>query len=149
MVCLIRNVVTNELQGLQRTAIGPNGEKIKNEKGKTLRMCLGAVKLGAIKIDADEDVTMGLCIGEGVETCLAGCRIGYRPIWSVINAAGVAAFPVLPGLDGLTIFVEKGEANKQACEACAARWDAAGVEVRFVNPLSGKDLNDELQEVGQ
>ena len=109
--------------------------------GKTLRMSLGLVKGGAIKIDPDEDVAQGLYIGEGVETCLAGRQAGYAPAWSVISAAGVAAFPVLPGAEALTVFGETDAANARAIEACRARWVDAGREV-IVTHLIGSDLND-------
>jgi CHC2 zinc finger len=79
MVCLVRNIITNQPQAIQRTALHPNGTAVKRG-GKTYRMGLSAIAGGAIKIDPDEDVTMGLCIGEGLETCLAGRQMGFRPV---------------------------------------------------------------------
>jgi hypothetical protein len=69
MICLIRNIETNEPQAIHRTALSRDGAAIKRNK-KTYRLTLGPVANGAIKLDPDEDVTRGLCIGEGVETCL-------------------------------------------------------------------------------
>jgi putative DNA primase/helicase len=97
VVCLIRNIVSNRPQGIQRTALAPDGAPIKRN-GKTLRMSLGDVKGGAIKLDTDEYVAQGLCIGEGAESCLAGRQLGYAPVWALISASGIAAFPVLPGI---------------------------------------------------
>ena len=71
MVCLVRGFVTNEPQAIHRTALSPGGIAIKRN-GKTFRMTLGQIAGGAIKLDPDEDVTQGLSIGEGVETCLSG-----------------------------------------------------------------------------
>ena len=105
MICLVRNIVSNEPQGIQRTALTFDGNAVKRD-GKTLRMSLGIVKGGAIKIDPDEQVEQGVCIGEGVETCLSGRKLGYAPVWSVITNTGIEDFPVLSGLGGLTIFVE-------------------------------------------
>jgi hypothetical protein len=102
MVCLVRNILTNERQAIHRTALTADGTAIKRN-GKTFRMSLGPVRGGAVKIDPDEDVTQGLCIGEGVETCLAGRQMGLRPVWSAVNTSGVANFPVLPGVVGLHI----------------------------------------------
>jgi putative DNA primase/helicase len=86
MVCLVRNIITNEPQGVHRTALAAGGAPIKSSNGKTLRMSLGSIVGGAIKLDPDEHVEQGVCIGEGVETCLAGRQMGLRPVWSVVNS---------------------------------------------------------------
>jgi putative DNA primase/helicase len=146
MVCLVRNIVTNHPQGIQRTALMPDGTAVKRN-GKTFRLSLSSISGGAIKIDPDEDVTHGLCIGEGLETCLSGQLIGYRPVWSVLSKSGVAGFPLLPGIDGLTIFGEYDEKQQsmEAIQACADRWLAARKEVLTAWPMAGNDLNDELR----
>jgi hypothetical protein len=145
MVCLVRNVVTNEPQGVHRTALALDGTAIKRN-GKTFRMSLGPTSGGAIKLDPDDDVTQALCIGEGVETCLSGRQIGYRPVWAV-GLAGITKFPVLPGIDGLTIFGERDEKeqNEKEIQKCAGRWLEAGIETLTVWPLVGNDLNDEVK----
>jgi hypothetical protein len=145
MVCLIRNIVSNEPQGVHRTALAPDGAAIKRN-GKTFRMLLG----GAIKIDPDEDVTQGICIGEGLETCLSGRQMepSLRPVWSLVSTGGIANFPILPGIEGLHIFAENDAngASAKAVEACARRWYEAGRDVFVITPDVG-DLNDELREV--
>lgn len=146
MVCLARDIITNKPQGIHRTALAPDGTAIKRN-GKTYRLSLGLVAGGAIKIDPDEEVTQGLCIGEGVETCLSGKQMGLQPVWSVLNASGVENFPVLSYIDGLHIFREN-DANgrsQKAVETCADRWLEAGREVLTVTPDVGNDLNDELR----
>jgi hypothetical protein len=145
MVCLVRGIVSNKPQAIHRTALTPEGLAVKRD-GKTFRMSLGPVAGGAIKIDADEHATQGLCLGEGVETCLAGRQMGLRPVWSAISKTGVASFPVLPGLEGLHILRENDAnlAGPKAVENCAARWRNAGLDVRVVDPGRGSDLNDEL-----
>jgi hypothetical protein len=126
MVCLVRNIVTNEPQGIHRTALAPDGTAVKRN-GKTFRMTLGPVKDGAIKLDPDEDVTQGLCIGEGVETCLAGRQMGYRPVWAVVYDSGLTGFPVLPGIDGLTIFGERDEKGSKREGEGGRQWARRGV----------------------
>jgi putative DNA primase/helicase len=145
MVCLIRNIVSNEPQGIHRTALMAGGPAVRRD-GKTFRKSLGQVTGGAIKLDPDEDVTQGLCIGEGVETCLAGRQMGYCPVWAV-GLAGITNFPVLPGIDGLTIFGERDEKeqNEKAIQKCATRWLEAGIEMLTAWPLAGNDLNDEIK----
>jgi hypothetical protein len=128
----------------------PDGTAVKRN-GKTFRLSLGPIGGGAIKLDPDEDVEQGLCIGEGVETCLSGRQIGLRPVWSAVNTGGVKNFPIVPGIDGLHIFKEN-DANGQSAkdvEACARRWYEAGRDVVIVEPDTGKDLNDELREAAR
>jgi putative DNA primase/helicase len=146
MICLVRNIVTNEPQGIHRTALMPDGTAVKRN-GKTFRLSLGSMAGGAIKIDPNEDVTQGICIGEGLETCLAGQQMEppLRPSWSLISTGGVTNFPVLRGIDGIHIFKELGQTSEKAVEACAARWHAAGRTVLIVMPEIGSDLNDELR----
>jgi putative DNA primase/helicase len=145
MVCLMRNIVTDEPQAIHRTALSLDGTAIKRN-GKTFRMSLGPTSGGAIKLDLDADVTQGLCVGEGVETCLSGRQMGYRPVWAV-GLGGITKFPVLPGIDGLTIFGERDEKeqNEKAIQKCAGRWLEARVETLTAWPLAGNDLNDEIK----
>jgi hypothetical protein len=144
MVCLVRNIVTNEQRGVHRTALAADGTAVKRD-GKTFRMSLGPIAGGAIKIDPDEDVTQGLCIGEGVETCVSGRQLGLQPVWSVISVGGIERFPVLAGIDGLAIIRENDCVSAKAVEACARRWFEAGREVTIVTSELGSDLNDELR----
>ena len=144
MICLVRNIVTNAPQGLHRTALAADGTAIKRG-GKTYRKSLGQIADGAIKLDPDEAVTHGLCIGEGVETCLAGRQNGFRPVWAAISTHGIAVFPILPGIEGLTILGEADSANRRDVEACATRWRGLGCEVIVSDPLLGSDLNDVMR----
>jgi putative DNA primase/helicase len=114
-------------------------------------MSLGSIAGGAIKLDPNEDVEQRLCIGEGVETCLAGRQMGLRPVWSAVNIGGVASFPVLPGVDGLHIFKENDPQGQsaRAVETCARRWYEAGRNVIIIEPDTAKDLNDELMEAAR
>lgn len=145
MVCLVRNIVTNEPQGIHRTALMPDGTAVKRN-GKTFRMSLGSIAVGAIKLDPDEDIEQGLCIGEGVETCLSGRQMGLRPVWSAVSTGGVASFPVLPGIDGLHIFKENDPQGQsaRAVETCARRWYEAGHEVIIVTPETARGLGAKL-----
>jgi hypothetical protein len=151
MVCLVRNIFSDEPQAIQRTALNSDGTKVKRD-GKTLRMSLAPIAGGAIKLDPDDDVEQGLCIGEGVETCLAGRQKGLRPAWCAVGTAGVANFPVLPGIDGLHIHRENDAngASAKAVETCCRRWYDAGRDVIIVDPDEEfGDLNDELMEAAQ
>jgi putative DNA primase/helicase len=126
----------------------PDGPAIKRD-GRTFRLTLGPIAGGAIKLDPDENVTQGLCLGEGIETCLSAAQMGLRPVWAAINAGGIEAFPVLDGIEALTLLLEfdadgtPNDANARAIEACSRRWLAAGKEVLHATPPDGcGDAND-------
>jgi Toprim domain/CHC2 zinc finger len=150
MVCLVRNIASNEPQGIHRTALAADGTAIKRN-GKTFRLSLGTIAEGAIKLDPDEDVTQRLCIGEGVETCLSGRQMGLRPVWSAVNTGGIEKFPILAGIEGLHLFAENDAngASAKAVEECARRWHDTGRDVIIVEPDTAKDLNDELREAAR
>jgi putative DNA primase/helicase len=145
MVCLVRNITTNEPQGVHRTALMRDGTAVKRNS-KTLRMTLGLMAGGAIKLDPDEDMMQHLCIGEGVETCLSGRQLGLQPVWSIISVGGIERFPVLPDIDRIQIIRENDPngASERAVKKCADRWYEAGREVFIVASDIGNDLNDEL-----
>jgi hypothetical protein len=138
MLALFRNIKTDEPQALSRTFLDPQGKKLG-------RKFLGPVAGAAIKLDADDTVTMGLVVGEGVETCLAARQLGLRPAWALGSAGAIAGFPVLGGVECLTLLAEHDEASARAVETCARRWHSAGHEVLIDRALIGKDLNDALR----
>ena len=139
MVALMRSVTTNEPQAIHRTRLTPDGAKVD-------RRMLGIAAGAAVKLDADDEVTMGLAIGEGTETCLAARALGFKPCWAVASAGAVERFPVLGGIECLTILAENDDTNARAVEACAARWHAAGAEVHIIRSTRGSDLNDVLKQ---
>jgi CHC2 zinc finger/Toprim domain len=144
MVALVRNILTNEPQAIQRTALNADGTRKRDADGKTMRLSLGPVVGGAVKLDADESVIQGLCIGEGVETTLSGMRMGLRPAWCLVSRIGIAKFPLLPGVEGLHILAEHDQPSQHAVAECVGRWKAARRAVLIAESETGKDLNDEL-----
>lgn len=142
MVALYRDITTNEPCGLHRTFLDSAGSKLD-------RKMLGRARNAAIKLDTDEEVTLGLHIGEGVETCVAAWLAGFRPVWALGSASAIAAFPVLSGIESITVLCEAGDggANARAVQACAPRWKKAGRDVLLAIPQVGGDLNDVWFEV--
>jgi hypothetical protein len=138
MLAVMRNIRTNEISAVQRTALTPEGRKIE-------RRMLGVAGEAAIKLDADADVNSRLTVGEGFETCLAACHLRFRPIWALGSVAAIASFPVLPGIESLTILEETGDsgASSRAIQECGSRWHLEGREVILVTPHGCKgDIND-------
>jgi hypothetical protein len=142
MVALFRDIRTNEPCGIHRVFLDSEGRKID-------RRMLGRAGGAAIKLDADEDVTLGLVIGEGIETCIAAWLAGFRPVWALGSAGAIAEFPVLSGIEGLTLLgeINDGGENYKKTQECAARWIGAGRQVIRVTPLIGEDLNGVWREI--
>jgi hypothetical protein len=143
MIAAMRTIAGDELVAVHRTRLTPDGRKLD-------RRMLGPSSGAVIKLDPDDAVTMGLVIGEGVETCLTGRQVGFRPTWATGSSGGIAKFPVLSGVDALTIHGEKDAngANSRAVAECGARWHEAGRGVIVATPLRGKDINDALNGGG-
>jgi hypothetical protein len=145
MIALMTDPVTNEPVGIHRTFLRADGVA-KIEHG-TAKMMLGAA--GVVRLVNDEDVALGLGIAEGIETSLAIMRhAGWRPVWAVGSAGGIRGFPVLSGIECLTIFpdADASGTGQKAAEACAQRWLAAGHEVAIVTPPVGQDWDDRFKE---
>jgi putative DNA primase/helicase len=140
MLTAFRALDGDGLVAVHRTALTDRGEKID-------RRMLGPVAGAAIKIDADENVEQGLTVGEGFETCLAARGLGFRPVWALGSAGAIGEFPVLSGIDALTILGEsdKKGTNEANALACARRWQTAGHEAEIVFPTIDGDMNDLVQ----
>ena len=139
LVALIQDVVTGEPVGVHRRALTLDGTSA------GAPMTLGPKSHGAIRL---ADPSNGeLAIAEGIESCLAGMMLGFEPAWSVLDASGVAKFPILHQVQRLTILVDNDESGtgQRAATICHDRWAAAGKGVRRVIPdTSGHDANDLL-----
>jgi hypothetical protein len=137
-------VLGNEPRGIWRRPI--SGEK---------PMTLGPTAC-VIRLWPDEVVERGLVLGEGVETVLAAAtRISHRctllqPAWASGGSGNIRKFPVLSGIEALTLLVDHDRpdqydrrAGQEAAAECAARWSAAGREVTRLTPKAlGADFND-------
>ncbi len=138
MVAAFRAIQGDAITAVHRTRLTPEGVKVD-------RRMLGIAAGAAMKLDADDTVTSGLHIAEGLETAQAGRQLGLRPAWALGSAGAIATFPVLGGVECLTIMAENDDANRRAVEACATRWHRDGCEVVIVEPVTGSDLNDAMR----
>ncbi len=138
MVGCLREIQGDAITGVHKTRLTREGAKV----GRKMQGKAGG---SAIKLDPDDAVTMGLSIAEGIETAVQGRQLGFVPAWALGSAGGIAAFPVLGGIECLTIHAERDDTNAKAVETCAARWHRAGREVVIVEPRTGSDLNDAVR----
>lgn len=144
MVALVADVVTNAPKAIHRTALTTDGRKAVVEG--LARLSLGPVGGGAVKLTADENVTLCLGIGEGIESTLSlrlAPEFGASPVWALLSAGQVAMLPVLAGIEALWIAVDHDPAGIRAADTVAERWRTAGREVFKVRPIAHQtDLND-------
>lgn len=146
MITLMTDPVTNIPTGIHRTFLTPDGSgKAAVEPAK---MMLGAA--GVIRLTPDEEITAGLGIAEGIETALAVMqRAHWRPVWATGSAGAIARFPVLGGIEAITIFADaddKNGAGLNAAHECARRWHDAGRDAVVRRPPKGADWFDALQD---
>jgi putative DNA primase/helicase len=134
LVCLLRNIDTNEPSGIHRTFLNrQTGEKIE-------RKMLGIAKSAAIKFDPDTAAT--LTIGEGVETVLAARAAGFTPAWALGSSGAVRCFPVLQHLRELTILQENDATSRRDVKLCSRRYLGTQRPVNIIEPKIGNDFND-------
>ena len=95
-----------------------------------------------IRLWSDEAVTHGLAIAEGIETALSAAH-AFTPVWSCIDCGNLEKFPVIAGIDCLSIVADNDAPGIAAANKCAQRWVATGARVRIAKPVTpGTDLND-------
>lgn len=144
MIAPIVNILTDEVQAVHQTFLKIDGAS-KAEIIKP-RLYQGPKGGGVVKLTPDEDVIWGLAIGEGIETSLVGLLAGY-PTWACLDADNLAKFPVLPGIECLTILADNDQRGLEAANTCAVRWARAGREARVALPQDeGTDWNDARME---
>ena len=142
IVARVSTVAGNRGVGIQRIFLDPLGSDHAIAK---MRLG-GSDEPVCIRLCPDDAVTSSLAIAEGVETALAAAHL-HSPIWSTIDAGGMARFPVLAGIESLTVFGDHDDAGIQAAGACMDRWLAAGRRVTGIAPRRpGADINDLVRE---
>ncbi len=128
IVALMRDTVTCDPCGVHRTFLNDDGSKRE-------RRMLG--RQGVIHLSPDDAVSTGLGICEGIEDGLAVLLDGWSPVWAATSAGAIKNFPVVPGIECLTIHADPDNVGMQAAWECAARWLQAGRETKVSPPPLG------------
>ena len=128
---------TGEPRGVHRTFLLQDGSR--KAPGQAKMMCGYA---GVVRLAPGMEMTLGLGLAEGIETALSVMRSLIGPRWAATSAGAVRAFPLLPGIEALTIFSRPRPPRPDAAEHCAARWAASGRLARISEPPDGQDFND-------
>jgi hypothetical protein len=106
-------------------------------------MMLG--KAGVIRLSHDEDIALGLGIAEGIETALAVmANFRWCPIWACGSLNMLANFPVLNGIEYLTVFADGKPHEIAGAYECAQRWVNSGREAEVKMTDGAGDFNDVL-----
>jgi Toprim domain len=135
LLALLSDARTGEPVGTINIFLQADGsDRVRDAKGKTVA---GRARGAVVMLDDFAEVTMGLCVCEGVETALAIQQTGLRPVWACGSASTMPSFPVLAGIEALTIAADADPPGQQAAEALARRWRDAGREVAIIAPPSG------------
>jgi hypothetical protein len=145
MLALMTDPLSGKACGLHVTYIRPDGSG--KASGERPKIMLG--QSGVIRLVPDAEVTLGLGLAEGIETALAVMqRAGWYPVWAATSAGAISGFPILPGLECLTVFADQDSSGIDAARDCCQRWVAAGREAQIVAPPIG-DWDDALPRIGR
>lgn len=117
---------------IHRTWIQADGRKAEIETPRLL--LAGHPKAdGVIRLWPDDSVATGLGISEGIETALAAAK-RFTPVWAAIDAGNLGSFPVLGGIEALTIVADHDRAGINSALNLGRRWRQAGREVFVLYP---------------
>lgn len=141
LVALVTDAITGTPLTLHRTWICANGSKAPLAPPRML-LAGHRKRGGVVRLWPDEAVTTSLGIAEGIESALSLAHT-FTPVWACIDASNLAEFPVLEGIECLTIGADNDPVGIAAASACKERWIRAGRMARIVMPPTpGTDLND-------
>jgi len=140
LVALATDAIDRTPRTLHLTFLAADGRGKANLKPPRLLLPKHNKAGAVVRLWPDEAVTHGLGIAEGIESALSLALAGL-PVWAAIDAGNLAAFPVLGGIEELSVAVDRDPAGERAADELAHRWITAGRRVRLVKPKAG-DLND-------
>jgi hypothetical protein len=148
IVAILTDPITGERTGgISRTYLH-RGRKV--GKAKSLG---GVDRLGIIRLSPDDEVETGLHLIEGLESAFSMMMKGYLPMWAAGSTVTMAKFPVLDGIEWLTVVADNDienaagkKAGQEAAREVCQRWADAGRKVVMKTPKRpGEDANDILR----
>ena len=147
MVGLVTDVQTGEPLNIHKTFVRPDGGGKADVPRPRLTLANHRKQGGVVALTPALEVGDHLVVGEGIESCLSGA---VQPVWALVDAGNLGALPVLDGIMTLMVLVDHDPAGLRAWRKVAARWAAAGRDVRrALPPTPGADFNDWVAEAAQ
>ncbi len=143
IVSLVTDAVTGAPLTLHMTFLALDGRAKAPVKRSRLFWPGLPVGGGVVRLSADDEVETGLAISESLEDGQSLVDHGVRPVWACLSAGAMAKFPLLAGVEALTICADADDAGRRAAAKCMERWTAAGREVTVTFPHgTTKDFNE-------
>ncbi|MGO6789202.1 toprim domain-containing protein [Rhizobium ruizarguesonis] len=102
--------------------------------GDRRKLALGPSRAQVVKLCPADFSLGGLGLAEGVEKGLALIAAGWRPVWVTCGTATMRSFPLLRGIECLTVFCDRDEPGRDAALVAHSRWSDAGREARVLAP---------------
>ena len=92
---------------------------------------------------------MGLFLAEGLETGITFSTYTYEPIWITCGISGLGSFPLLEGINSLTVCADNDDDTlKKPIHELGIRYQEAGREFTVLMPKKkGTDGNDLHKEI--
>ena len=143
VVALFRDVLSNEPCGIHRTFLRDDGCPILDGAGKENPADAWPRQWRRNQDRCRRRRRARLAYRRGHRDPPRCTATRLPPVWHLGSASVIAAFPVLAGLDALTVFAENDDASNRAAETCGHRYENAGCEAWICEPPSG-DMNDIL-----
>ena len=132
------------LPAVHRTYLRPDGTgKADVEPAKAM---LGATAGGAVRL---AEAPSRLVVGEGIESALSllcGLLDGPATVWAALSTSGLRGLHLPPNPSRLTIACDGDGPGRDAAQALAERAHGFGWQVSILDPGTGCDFNDILQE---
>jgi hypothetical protein len=143
LLALLSDIHTARPCGTINIYLRPDGsDRLRDKKGKT---SWGRVADSAVMLSPFDDVTMGLIICEGVETGLALLMHNLAPVWCCGGSGNLKQFPILGGIEALTVAADADEPGQKAAAEVIRRWRSVGRESVAVAPPDG-DWADQAKQ---
>ena len=136
MAVLATDAMTARPVAVQLTGLKPDGLGRLDR-----RWCGSPGAAGVAMVAADTEVETGLALCEGVEDAIA-IRHADRsaPVWATFGTAGLQRFPLLPGIESLTVYADADDAGRKAALAVLTRYAEAGRWAEVQTPTTEKDF---------
>jgi hypothetical protein len=135
LLCALSDARSGEQCGIINIYLRADGsDRQRDKKGKTITGRAAGV---VVMLSAFDEITAGLIVCEGVETGIAIFQAEMRPVWACGSTSTLAKFPLLGGIEALTIAADADEPGRRAAAELADRWRHCDREVRIVPPKAG------------
>jgi hypothetical protein len=130
LICALTDIHTNELKAIQRIYLKPDGsDRLRDADDNAKKPTLGPSKGTVCRLTPDEDVTTGISLAEGVEDGIFLLGEGWAPVWVTCGTTNLKSFPVLGGIEALTIWPDGDPPGLEAADAVYETWHRAKREV--------------------